>query len=231
MPDIQKGDTFVDGQVVTGARLNNLIDLAQILAAFISAKPTETAPTADDYVVIFEATSSLLKKARVDAIPGVASVNLTSALAGTTIVNTTPTGPAVNIAINQVAQLKNRVLAAPDNATGNPTFREITARDVAVPVHVIPATLIDWSLGTTHYKQISSTPTTFTFTGGVDGQSVIVELYITAAGFNVFWPGTVWWEGGTAPQISQTIGGTDIFQFWYGQGGTVGKRIVTNAKP
>ena len=42
MAQIQKGDTFQDGELVTGSRLNQLVDSAIILPEFISAKSTPT---------------------------------------------------------------------------------------------------------------------------------------------------------------------------------------------
>jgi hypothetical protein len=45
MTQISKGDTFVDGQQVTGARLNQLVDSSVLLVGAITAQPSITANT------------------------------------------------------------------------------------------------------------------------------------------------------------------------------------------
>jgi len=65
MPQIQKGDTFADGQQVTGARLNQLVDSATILPAIITDQTNLTANTvaAGDSVLLYDASATALREA------------------------------------------------------------------------------------------------------------------------------------------------------------------------
>lgn len=57
MAQISKGDTFVDGQQVTGARLNQLVDSSVLLVGAITAQPNITANTleATDSTIVNDA--------------------------------------------------------------------------------------------------------------------------------------------------------------------------------
>jgi hypothetical protein len=159
---VDTSETFVDGQVVNAARLNNIIDAATILAAFISGK-TSITPTGDDLVVVLDGTSGLLKKARVDAIPGVASVAVASSIPAT---NVTPvgaqTGPAVSLSINQANVAGNTFLAGTRNScpAAAPFYRAIVPKDVIIPYVPIAAYQIDWSLGNFFTRQSPLCPVT-----------------------------------------------------------------------
>lgn len=59
MADMAKGHTFVDGDAVTGALLNSLVDSATILPAFVSAKPA-TAPATADKVLLYDTSGTAL---------------------------------------------------------------------------------------------------------------------------------------------------------------------------
>jgi len=65
MPQIQKGDTFADGQQVTGARLNQLVDSATILPAIITDQTNLTANTVatGDSVLLYDASATALREA------------------------------------------------------------------------------------------------------------------------------------------------------------------------
>jgi len=65
MPQIQKGDTFADGQQVTGARLNQLIDSATILPAIITDQTNLTANTVatGDSVLLYDLSATALREA------------------------------------------------------------------------------------------------------------------------------------------------------------------------
>lgn len=72
MPQILKGDTFADGQQVTGARLNQLLDSAQLLVGSITEQTALTAGTVEaaDQVNINDNSASALRKATVGDILG-----------------------------------------------------------------------------------------------------------------------------------------------------------------
>jgi hypothetical protein len=65
MPQIQKGDTFADGQQVSGARLNQLIDSATILTGLITEQTNLTANTvaAGDSVLLHDLSATALREA------------------------------------------------------------------------------------------------------------------------------------------------------------------------
>jgi hypothetical protein len=70
MAQIQKGDTFTDGQQVTGARLNQLVDSAVILPNIISDQSVIGVPASDDKVLLYHNDDATLKKADLSDILG-----------------------------------------------------------------------------------------------------------------------------------------------------------------
>lgn len=68
MAQFSKGDTFVDGQQVTGARLNQLVDAAQALVGLIADQPSVTAGTLETTDSILINDGGVLKKATVSDI-------------------------------------------------------------------------------------------------------------------------------------------------------------------
>ena len=65
MAQIQKGDTFADGQQVTGARLNQLIDSATILPNIITDQTNLTANTVEtgDSILLYDLSATALREA------------------------------------------------------------------------------------------------------------------------------------------------------------------------
>ena len=89
----------------------------------------------------------------------------------------------------------------------------------------ISASSIDWSTASAFTKTLSAN-TTFTFTGQLSGQVIIVRLTNTASNYTVTWPVSVLWSGGTPPV--QTIGAfSDVLTFFY-DGTTVYGSSVQN---
>lgn len=86
MAQISKGDTFVDGQQVTGARLNQLVDSSQLLVGAITDQPSITANTLEatdstivnDGGVLKEATIGDILNSNLDATFDDASVQTAS---------------------------------------------------------------------------------------------------------------------------------------------------------
>jgi len=72
MTQISKGDTFADGQQVTGARLNQLVDSSTLLAGAITDQTALTAATVavDDGVLLSDTSASALRKATVGDLLG-----------------------------------------------------------------------------------------------------------------------------------------------------------------
>ena len=68
MAQISKGDTFTDGQQVTGARLNQLVDSAQILIGAITDQPSITANTLEATDTTLVNDAGTLKEATISDI-------------------------------------------------------------------------------------------------------------------------------------------------------------------
>jgi hypothetical protein len=70
MPQLSKGDTFANSQQLTAARLNQLVDSAQLLVGAISDQPSITANTleATDSTIVNDA--GVLKKATIGDVVG-----------------------------------------------------------------------------------------------------------------------------------------------------------------
>jgi hypothetical protein len=129
MAQISKGDTFVDGQQVTGARLNQLVDASTLLVGAITDQPSITANTleATDSTIVNDAGT--LKEATIgDILNSNLPVSTSSITGGTGVdlVVTPAAGQKVDVAGN---------LEADDfNATGNATVagNQTVTGDLAV---------------------------------------------------------------------------------------------------
>jgi len=66
MAQIQKGDTFADGQLVTAARLNALIDSALLNTNAITDQALITTSNLADTLLVYQASTSALKKITLD---------------------------------------------------------------------------------------------------------------------------------------------------------------------
>jgi len=90
------------------------------------------------------------------------------------------------------------------------------ARLPAPTTSAISASSIDWSIlvkkGGLYTKTLGAN-TTFTFTGAVSGQTIVVRLTNTASNYTVAWP-IVKWAGGSAPTMT-TGAKSDIYTFIY----------------
>jgi hypothetical protein len=97
MAQISKGDTFVDGQQVTGARLNQLVDSSVLLVGAITNQPSITANTleATDSTIVNDAGT--LKKATVGDFLNSNLPVTTSSITG---------GAGVDLALNPAAGQK-----------------------------------------------------------------------------------------------------------------------------
>ena len=103
MAQISKGDTFVDGQQVTGARLNQLVDSSTLLVGAITDQPSITANTleATDSTIVNDAGT--LKEATIgDILNSNLPISTSSVTggAGTDIVITPASGQKVDVAGN-----------------------------------------------------------------------------------------------------------------------------------
>lgn len=88
MAQISKGDTFVDGQQVTGARLNQLVDSARLVAGAITDQPNLTAKTLQANDSLLVVNGGTLKEARMTDILGSSLPVIASSISGASV--TTP---------------------------------------------------------------------------------------------------------------------------------------------
>ena len=112
MAQISKGDTFVDGQQVTGARLNQLVDSSVLLVGAITDQPSITANTleATDSTIVNDA--GVLKEATIGDILNSNLPITTSSVTG---------GAGVDIAVTPAAGQKMDVDGAFESTTSNTT--------------------------------------------------------------------------------------------------------------
>jgi len=91
MTQISKGDTFVDGQQVTGSRLNQLVDSAQILIGAITDQTALTSATvaADDQFLVSDTSTGLLKNTTAGDILGSSLPVVASTVTATSVTSST----------------------------------------------------------------------------------------------------------------------------------------------
>ncbi|CAK0767225.1 hypothetical protein CCP3SC1AL1_400013 [Gammaproteobacteria bacterium] len=104
MPQITKGDTFTDGQQVTAARLNQLVDSATILPSIITEQTNLTANTvaSNDTVLLYDLSATALREATAsDLLNSGIAITTSSVTAGANsdIVLTTNDGVLVNTGV------------------------------------------------------------------------------------------------------------------------------------
>jgi hypothetical protein len=103
MPQIFKGDTFTNGEQVTGARLNQLVDSATLSAGAILDQGAMTANTvaATDSVLLYDLSATALRKPTVSDVLNSNLPIRTSAISGGTAVDlvlTPAAGQKVDVA-------------------------------------------------------------------------------------------------------------------------------------
>jgi len=138
MAQILKGQTFADGDLVTGLKLNNIVDLATLLPNAITDQTALTAfdVQSTDYFLIYDASATALRKASVDdlfrsgqtvkfsSISGVSGSNLVVSIAGgyffTVNGNTNITGDLVGTGLVQGSKGKfSTEVTIPADTTAN----------------------------------------------------------------------------------------------------------------
>lgn len=223
MAEIDTTRTWLPGDSVDAAKMNEIIDQAIAEPAMISGKTTATPVASTDYVMFWDASDlSALKKCKMDAVTGVTNVAMTATPSGIfDVAVTNPTGAAsIALSLDQQeddANGQNTVLACPSNGTlGNPSFRALLPKDLTNPARNIPAFLVDCLLGTVFFKQIDMTGShTLTLNNGITGQIFRVWVQRTAGSGTLNWSsdGSIRWPGGTVPVLTAGVNAVDIFTF------------------
>lgn len=112
MAQISKGDTFVDGQQVTGARLNQLVDSSVLLVGAITDQPSITANTLQSTDTTIVNDGGVLKEATIGDFLNSNLPITTSSITG---------GAGVDIAVTPAAGQKFDVGGAFESTTSNTT--------------------------------------------------------------------------------------------------------------
>lgn len=102
MAQISKGETFSDGQQVTGARLNQLVDSSVLLVGAITDQSSLPAATvaADDQMILSDTSTAVLKKTSVGDILGSSLPIVATSITGTSVTTATVTTPVINASAN-----------------------------------------------------------------------------------------------------------------------------------
>lgn len=117
MAQISKGDTFIDGQQVTGARLNQLVDSASLVAGAITDQPNLTALTLQATDSTLVVNGGTLKEAKMSDMLGSSLPIIASTIRGTSV-----TTPVLNGSTN------NDVIVTPSDGL-NVTGKTFTSSD------------------------------------------------------------------------------------------------------
>lgn len=215
MAQIQRGETFVDGQIVNAARLNNLVDLATALSGIILDQ-TATSVSVNDQVLIWDDATNSLKRTTLAVlftdVVGVTSVGLTMPAATFNVANTPITG-ANTFVVTWDQQPANQVLCGPSSGgAGTPDFRALKVADTNIPTVDIAALTINWDLGNVFTKSLTGNAA-LNFANPNEGQTIRVWLKNDASR-TVTWP-TVRWPGGVAHTMTAGANKIDICTFTY----------------
>jgi len=163
MTQISKGDTFADGQQVTGARLNQLVDSSTLLAGAITDQTALTAATVavDDGVLLSDTSASALRKATVGDILGSSlPVVASSVTAGSVVTSVVNAGANSDILVtpNDGVAVTGKAFASADGITATVTS---TAHGLVAGMIVnITATVSAYS---GQYQILVPTVDTFTY--------------------------------------------------------------------
>jgi hypothetical protein len=140
-------------------------------------------------------TGAILNADLAGSIDASKITNTAATLTGTeTLTNKTLTAPAINTpTINDAVVYNSRVPITSATASGTYAFN------------------LDNS---NHFLITLSTSSTFTISGGGDGQAFIIHLKQGSGGTKlVTWFSGVLWAGGSSPTLTTTAGQTDSFGF------------------
>lgn len=219
MAQLDTTNTFVDGDIVNAAALNQMIDQATALPGLITDQGTAVAATGTDQVLINR--GGVLHRANVSTLPsGVTSVSMTAdptSVFHVTIATPTTT-PAIALGLD--VQAANKVLAGPvSGAATTPTFRLLNPNDLPIATVSIAANTIDWSLGNCFSKSVTGPgATNLNFSNPSEGQAITVLIAQGATPGPVNFPtGTsgVYWAGGTVYVATLGAGRHDVVIFRY----------------
>jgi hypothetical protein len=210
---------------VDAADLNLLVDGATSLPPLITdiSHAVVNAANGDKALLV---RGGVLKQADISTFPNLAGVTSVGLSMPTPfLISMTPPGalnPVTGTGTFNVTfrdQAAGKVLAGPvSGADTTPAFRVLAPSDVTDLV-TVTSTTINFDLGNTFYKSITTPTLALDLTNGTPGQVIKVILIQNSAGHStVAWnapgSGVLRWPGGTPPVMSTgPVGTTDIYEF------------------
>lgn len=216
VPDqIQKGHTFVDGDVVDAASLNALADQAIALKGIIQEQPVAAPDPAADTVMFYDVSATDLRRCLIQALPsGIETFDMNMPVSLFTVVVTGSTDIVANVSFKTKAA--GLFFCGPiSGAAAAPDFRAIVPADLTQLI-TIAAFDIDCSLGSSFTKSVTANGT-YHIKNSTAGQVIKVRLIQTgAANFVAHFDspdGTVRWPGGVEPVLTTGAGRTDVYEF------------------
>ena len=151
MAQIQKGDTFADGELVTAARLNALLDSAILNTNAITDQGLITTGSVNDTLLVYQASSATLKKITFDDLIGINTSGGLGVLTVTQIFGNTGLSIATGTGNVNVAGYNDTNIGNASSASGNTSI--YSYNDIN----------IDCSVG----KVVVACTTNFTTTGAI----------------------------------------------------------------
>lgn len=151
MAQIQKGDTFADGQLVTAARLNALLDSALLNTNAITDQGLITTGDLSDTLIVYQASTSSLKKITFSDLIGINTSGGLGVLTATQVFGNTGLGIATGAGNVTIAGYNNTDIGNASSLSGNTNI--YSYNDINV----------DCSIG----KVVIACTTNFTTTGAI----------------------------------------------------------------
>ena len=203
---------------VTGA------DVLGIVPAAISGKTGET-PVAGDYVMFWDATDSLLKKADVTTFINGSYGDVTGPASATN------TGIAIYNGTGGKTLMSSLVTIDTSSVT-IPGFLTVTAQArYSTQTTLATSGSITWNINNEPKGKIAlaGNVTTLTISGiNINSEATLFVTQDAASAYTITWPGTVIWAGGTAPDIS-ALSSKHIISFYSHDGTNLFAAHVSDA--
>jgi len=115
MSQLSKGDTFADGQQLTAARLNQLVDSGQVLVGAITEQTAVTANTLEATDAILVSDAGVLKKATIGDVIG-SGLPITASSVTTSAINGAPNADVI-LTPNDAVVATSKVFTSADGIT------------------------------------------------------------------------------------------------------------------
>jgi hypothetical protein len=201
MADLQSGEVFIAGQVLTHTQLNNAINAAVIQAAFLTGK-TAITPVGGDYVLFYDVSGTVLGKCTMTAL-----ITALIGLTGTTA------------AAGNDSRFSSSVTGIRKGAGNGSTDTAAVPKDyVLAPTHAslsAGVATLNCALNNVFYIALDANGT-ITLSGIADGDEIEIRVAQDATGSRTLtWSTlqTITYEGGVAPTPTAAANGVDYWKF------------------